>query len=360
MTSEIRYKNIDGLRGIAVLMVISFHFLNNAYMSSDIIQLSWIERFIMKITSFGWAGVNLFFVLSGFLIGTILLKNKNSESYFKTFYIRRFLRIIPLYYLFLFVYIVCSYIINNNQIELFEKPIPIYFYFLLIQNFLFSTLGHFGPSGLTPSWSLAIEEQFYLFVPFLIYFTNKNRLMLICLFFVVGAPVFRSFTPNWYMEYTHLLSRVDALFLGVILAIVKSDEKRYLPLFSSMWFLSAILIVLLCTYLFISKSINHTLISFFFFIVLKLTFTDRKRKFNFLHSPFFAFVGRLSFFIYLFHQLINGLMFVIFQNGKSPNLNNAESYLIEILSISITFILAVISDRILESRLIKFGKRFQY
>jgi peptidoglycan/LPS O-acetylase OafA/YrhL len=59
----------------------------------------------MKLTSFGWTGVNLFFVLSGFLIGSILLRYKNSPTYFRAFYVRRFIRIIPLYYIFLLFYI---------------------------------------------------------------------------------------------------------------------------------------------------------------------------------------------------------------------------------------------------------------
>jgi peptidoglycan/LPS O-acetylase OafA/YrhL len=362
MISEVRYKNIDGLRGIAVFMVITFHFLNNSYMSSDIGQLSWFEIGIMKLTSFGWTGVNLFFVLSGFLIGSILLRYKNSPTYFRAFYVRRFIRIIPLYYIFLLFYIFFCLLINNDQIELFEKSIPLYYYFFLVQNFLFSSLGHFGPSALTPTWSLAIEEQFYLIVPFLVRYMNQERLLKFCVIFIVVAPIFRSFATNWYMEYTHLLGRIDALLLGLILAVMKSENHKYLKVVKSLFFTISIFIILFLVYFLISKSINHTLISVFFFYLVLYTFDEdnKTKRFNILQLPLFSFVGGLSFCLYLFHQLINGLIFVFFQNGSSPNLNSIQSYFLEILAVLITVILSLLSHRFLESKLISFGKKFKY
>jgi peptidoglycan/LPS O-acetylase OafA/YrhL len=358
----IRYRNIDTLRGIAVIMVISFHFLNNSYNASELTQLNLFEIYLMKITSYGWAGVNLFFVISGFLIGSILLRYKDSPNYFKAFYIRRFTRIIPLYYIFLLLYIAFSLILDNGRIELFEKPIPLFYYFSLVQNFLFSHRGHFGPSALTPTWSLAIEEQFYLIAPIMIRYLSKERLILVSIFFILVSPIFRSCATNWYMEYTHLLGRVDALFLGVLLSVLKMENHRFLKTISSGLFIIVIFVFLLAIYLFISKSINHTLISVGFFYLVLFTFShnDMGKKNYFLNNAIFSYIGKLSFFLYLFHQMINGLFFVYFERGVSPNLNNSQSYLLEFLALVISLICAILSNKFLESKLMIYGKKFKY
>ncbi len=357
-----RIKHIDGLRGIAVLMVISFHLLNNSYMASDINQLSEFEKLLMKSTSFGWAGVNLFFVISGFLIGTILIKNKTADNYFRVFYFRRILRIMPLYYLFLLIYLFLERIFNDNTLWLFEKPIPIWHYFVFLQNFSFSSLGHFGPNSLTPTWSLAIEEQFYLLVPFLIYHLKTKKLLFVSLIFISIAPIFRAYTTNWYMEYNHLIGRLDAPFFGIILAVVFNENEKYMKIIKSKYTILSIFVLLISIYLLVSKSINHTLISFlFFYIILFLISLKNESSISLiLESKFLLFVGQLSFFIYLFHQLINGLLFYSFGKSSTPNLNSVNDYLIEFSTLVVTVSLAFLSNRFFEGKIISFGKKFNY
>src|ERR1700722_13730876 len=90
-----RIPEVDGLRGIAILLILFFHYINNQLTGSAFRA----GKLLYGATSFFWSGVDLFFVLSGFLIGTILLRNKGSDRYFSTFYMRRLVRIIPNYYL---------------------------------------------------------------------------------------------------------------------------------------------------------------------------------------------------------------------------------------------------------------------
>ncbi|MDZ4757533.1 MAG: acyltransferase, partial [Bacteroidota bacterium] len=94
-----RVPEIDGLRGIAILMIVSFHYINNQLVASQ----NLFGKMLYFSTSFGWAGVDLFFVLSGYLIGSILLRTRTSPYYLQTFFVRRFLRIIPNYYLLLVI-----------------------------------------------------------------------------------------------------------------------------------------------------------------------------------------------------------------------------------------------------------------
>ena len=120
------YKNLDGMRGIAALMVLIFHFFT--YPNSGYLEHL---AFYQKITEIGQHGVSLFFVLSGFVITRILINTRENTTYFRTFYKRRILRIFPLYYLFLFFYyFLIPYLTGTDRIELANK-IP---FFLYLQN----------------------------------------------------------------------------------------------------------------------------------------------------------------------------------------------------------------------------------
>jgi peptidoglycan/LPS O-acetylase OafA/YrhL len=165
-----RIHQLDGLRGLAVLFVVSFHYINNQLGASDPATLSGTENLLAKATYFGWVGVDLFFVLSGFLIGTILITNRGSVNYFKIFCERRFFRIAPIYYILLLIF----FFLKKSDLDasytfMFQNDIPLYYCFLMIQNFAMAQCAHFGSGVLTPTWSLAVEEQFYLVLPLIVY-----------------------------------------------------------------------------------------------------------------------------------------------------------------------------------------------
>src|SRR5579871_5502624 len=214
-----RIAPLDGLRGIAVLMVVAFHFINNTYSVPGAKQTNIVEKILIKVTYFGWSGVDLFFVLSGFLIGTILFKNSGSAHFFRTFYVRRAVRIIPVYFLLLFVFLllVASPIYDVGA-YIFQKPLPVFPYFLFLQNFLMSNANHFGPEALTPTWSLAVEEQFYLIIPLVIFFVPRRFLKYIIAACLLGAPICRMLAHNWYEKYTALYCRIDSPMMGILLA----------------------------------------------------------------------------------------------------------------------------------------------
>jgi peptidoglycan/LPS O-acetylase OafA/YrhL len=356
-----RIKTIDGLRGIAVLIVLMFHLLNNSYQNTNVGDLNQLELLIMRFTSFGWAGVNLFFIISGYLIGSILLKNKNSINYFVVFYTRRFLRIIPIYFLFLCIYLICRWTSFDAHLSIFEKPIPIWTYFILVQNFMMSSLGHFGPNALTVTWSLAVEEQFYLVVPFIVYYLNERQLISVTVFFIVFSSIYRLNADNWYESYTHFLSRLDSPLLGLLLAIFRSSRTNYFGYFNK-WVLRSIVLLALLGVYSIDKCVNHLIISFFFFILLDVVIDLNDSSFihKIITGKFILLIGKYSFFIYLFHQLVNGMLFAIFQGKSNPNLDFFGSYLIEIGAFLLTFLLAHFSFIFLESKFIARAHRFKY
>lgn len=354
-----RIKQVDGLRGIAVIIVLLFHFLNNSYSNSN--ELNGFEMIISKITSFGWAGVNLFFVISGFLIGTILLRNKSKKNYFSTFYKRRFLRILPLYFVFLFSYLLTKFLIDNNSLQIFKNPIPIMEYFLLVQNFAMSRLGRFGSGALIPTWSLAIEEQFYLIIPVLIYLLNKNYLLYLSILMIGFSFWFRLNSNNWYMEYTHFVSRMDSLFMGIIVAVLDSERYFNINKLKLLFIYLLGLFFIIVIFVFV-KQINHTLISFCCGgVLLFLIKSDNIKSlfFRFVANKVTFFFGKYSYFIYLFHQLINGLIFgLLFR--KDPMLNSYIDYSVEVFSLLCTLFIAMLSYKYFESIFNKIGQKYEY
>ncbi len=215
-----RIKGLDGLRAIAFFLVFLFH-ANFGY--------------------FGWVGVQLFFVLSGFLITGILLEMKQSlpmSAYFVKFYGRRFLRIFPLYYLYLFLIAqVAAYFlaqhIRTKYMLLFHDQYP--YALVYVYNFFMATSKFVQTSQfLTHLWSLAVEEQFYIVWPLIIFLTPARHLKKVFLFAIAFAPLFRLGVLLFYQQnlfeilrqdpntaiYALPFSHLDAFAFGALLTVV--------------------------------------------------------------------------------------------------------------------------------------------
>jgi peptidoglycan/LPS O-acetylase OafA/YrhL len=155
-----RIPELDGIRGFAILLVLCYHYIAVPIPVNARPEL----LFIRQILSNAWSGVDLFFVLSGFLITGILIDHRDAGNYFKVFYIRRINRIFPLYYFFLILFLVLQRwesqlgFVSEN---LFDNSLPIFPYFLYLQNFVMAVRGDYGNEFLAMTWSLAVEEQFY-------------------------------------------------------------------------------------------------------------------------------------------------------------------------------------------------------
>lgn len=206
-----RLPQLDGIRGIAILMVI----IHNESVKYPLLSLD-------RLFTNGWMGVDLFFVLSGFLITGILLDSKQSESYFRNFYIRRCLRIWPLYYASLFfMFVVVPLVRPSESATIFaERSSPWWAYPFYLQNFLVPIPANAtGLLGVT--WSLAIEEQFYLVWPLVVRFSSMVAVRRIALTVVCLSPLLRLFMVSQGMQiYSNTFSRLDGLMAGALLACV--------------------------------------------------------------------------------------------------------------------------------------------
>ena len=195
---------LQGLRGIAVLSVVLYH-----------CHPRFAGTWFYYASLWGWAGVNLFFVLSGFLITSILLESRNRPHYFRNFYGRRALRIWPVYVLVLVVcYLNAPWFIGPTVWDAIRTA-PWWAYILFIQNLFHLTL----PPAIGPTWSLAIEEQYYfLWAPVVRILRAPRVLACVLASFLIAAPLFRMSHFSWITP-THTLTHIDGIAMGSLLAL---------------------------------------------------------------------------------------------------------------------------------------------
>jgi peptidoglycan/LPS O-acetylase OafA/YrhL len=243
-----RIPALDGVRGIAILLVLLRHSIFAVESAIGGPPATGVFGWFLAAGQLTWSGVDLFFVLSGFLIGGILLDARNSPRYFQTFYFRRFYRILPLYSV-----VVAMFLFQHLPwFALIAKPgrfqpleIPWWAYATFMQNFWMAYLGTFGLNSAGITWSLAIEEQFYLTIPWIIRKVRLRFLSAVLVAVVVGAPLVRLTLRALLADhggiacYVLTPARADGLSLGVLCALLVRRERVWDWLVaqkSSLWF----------------------------------------------------------------------------------------------------------------------------
>jgi len=195
---------LDGVRGLAILWVVLYH-----------CNLRLKGTWIYYATQWGWAGVILFFALSGFLITSILLGTRDKPRYFQNFHARRVLRIWPVYILLLVVvYLNAPWFIGLSIMDAI-KTAPWLAYIFLVQNLFHLAL----PPAIGPTWALCIEEQYYfLWAPLVKYLRKPGMLAAVLLCAMVVSPWLRHSHYAW-LTATHTLIHLDGIALGSLLAL---------------------------------------------------------------------------------------------------------------------------------------------
>lgn len=305
-------RQLDAIRGIAILLVFIAHFftVNESALLNDNYILG---TMMIKFSLFGLQGVVLFFMLSGYLITRILLNSKHSPNFFTNFYMRRSLRILPLYYLVLFLsLVVYPYFVqvpeSANEILagqwklwMYVSNVNFYQFVLWDSTPIFPAFGHF--------WTLSVEEHFYLLWPLLIYFSfNKKLPTLMSIIFLISLI---SWAIGHYIEFFmwSTLRYASALVFGGLIAYyeyVKKDTLVEMTVLLSqkyhyiLLFLFAV-IVIPRSFGYIGEFITYlsSLLIFGAFIITALY-----QKIVFLNSKFLIFIGKISYGIYVYHGVL--------------------------------------------------------
>ncbi len=215
---------LDGVRGLAILAVL-LHNVGYFDMPADSLAI----KVVRVAVGAGWIGVQLFFVLSGFLITGILLDTKHDSHYFRSFYVRRVLRIFPLYYLTLIVaFLVLPHLMDLGGWGEQTRRVRVW-YWSYLMNWSDPFVGTLP--GLSHFWSLAVEEQFYLVWPLVVFSLSTDRLIRTCGALVVSALLVRivmvvSHAPV-VATYNFTITRWDALACGAAIAVAMRHPSWY-------------------------------------------------------------------------------------------------------------------------------------
>lgn len=375
-----RIRSIDGLRGLAVLTVMLLHF--NLMRPSNM-----VETGLVQLLGIGWIGVDLFFLVSGFLITGILWESRGTDGYFWRFYTRRTLRIFPLYYAFLFaLLIVLPALFSQYAAEHVgnDKRIWLWTY---LSNILMAREGWEGlPSHTTHLWSLAIEEQFYLIWPLVVYLLGYRGLVATCLVILGASPLIRAAldhaAPNGIAAYTLLPARLDGLALGALIALVLRTnisvrEVRRggvwlsiagvgglvaLSIFGALHGVTSLLPALDYDV----QVIGYSLIALAFggLLLLTLTSPEHSRLQRLLATPFLQSLGKYSYALYLFHVPLRNLVRERIRDvGGLPKLWGSElpaQIVLFVAAIGITWCAAVISWHLFEKHWLNLKDRVPY
>jgi peptidoglycan/LPS O-acetylase OafA/YrhL len=361
-----RIPALDGMRGCAVVLVLCWHYIPCQLAAEP----RSMEAVVWRIFSLTYTGVDLFFVLSGFLIAGILLDHRDAGNYFRVFYARRVCRIFPLYFLVLGLFVVLT-AVGLDQAPGFEwllgNPLPLWSYATFTQNVPMGLHHDFGSQWLAPTWSLAVEEQFYLVVPLLVWLLPRRRLALVALLLIFLAPVLRA-ACGWSRASAYVWTpcRNDALLTGALLAVVVRDRQLLALLRANRALLYAVFIGFLGVVAMITwrpqsfGSADHSWFAGLYGTFLLLAVVDDDTLVaRVLRHRALIWLGITSYGIYLFHQPVSGLVHGFLGDGK-PAINTAAGCGLTLLALALTLVTAAASYRFFERPFLAWGHRFRY
>lgn len=360
---------LDGLRGLAILLVLSFHYIGN----SSVVDHGKLSHYVSHFAASGLIGVDLFFVLSGFLITGILYEALSSSNYFKTFYMRRILRIFPLYYGYLFLVVIFAsplHIVRDRNLAalltytqniFLIKPYTVLWYYT----------GQF--------WSLAVEEQFYIIWPLIIYWIRDRRqLMWLCTFLSLCAIVCRFLLIFLGIPAENIYRltpcRMDSLLIGSWLALALRG-RAHSSILRAAW---PLFIFSFGTYLafrniqrspslkwiYWFNGLEYTFIAIAFASILALSLSTSSLIARLFRLNALRHLGKYSYGLYVFHlaSLHLASAFVMRLHPLSTWLEHLHvvPWVIAIIALAISYFLAWISYNFYESYFLKLKKHFKY
>jgi peptidoglycan/LPS O-acetylase OafA/YrhL len=352
---------LDGLRGLAVVFILAMHIFQ-----AEAEPASGLARVLYKTTRVGQTGVDLFFVLSGFLITGILHDTKGSKGYFRNFYGRRTVRIFPLYYGVLIVATILLPMILGHRVT-DASPLAMWTYMANIPPTF-----HFEPKTFGHFWTLAVEEQFYLIWPAVVFACSRTTLIRVCVGCIVGSIFVRlglvslGLSTNFFA-----LGRLDSLALGGLLAVAARGAggmEGWRPRAAQTL---AVMLVLVAP-LYVMKTgtheawlqvIKYTLLAVMYGAVLVLALLSPRDTATgrFFHLSPLRFLGKYSYGIYVFHPFFIDMFVSIRGRDIGGGPESPTAVAVRVLAIiSLSIVAAWLSYHLYEKHFLNLKRFFAY
>ncbi|MDG2150571.1 MAG: acyltransferase [Planctomycetota bacterium] len=342
-----RILELDSVRGFAALAIVLAHGQVFGKEMSD-------NRWVLS-------AVDLFFVLSSFLITTLILRYRQEPGFLRAFYLRRFLRIWPPYYVALAACMVLNrYYLWDDRAEAwpwymtFTQNLP---YYLRIEPAPMSQM-------FLHTWTLAIEEQFYVIWPLLLRHAGRKRLIATAVIFVLLPPVLRQYH---YLEYL-LLTRSDGLGLGAVLALLLYNEERFKR--NLIRFRLAFLLIagLALTWTTGASLINglpqpffYTRVNLIYFSLVGLVVSAQGASYlAILRDKRLCYLGTISYALYLYHPLVYGAFPQPYRKLVINDLGFDVKWVEKTVMIGMCFLCAEVSRRFIEAPVLRYKDKLAY
>ena len=354
IASDRRVPALDGLRGLAGLFVLFSHYFGEVNHGLHAVMV-------------GWIGVDIFFVLSGYLIGKMILEKRECSNFFEVFYVRRALRIIPAYLTTLIIVSLLIDVLPPATADA-DSRLPLWSYFTFLQVFPMAMTSSIGAHWLSPTWTLAVEEHFYLVIPAIMVFTPRRHLPALLL---AGVPIalflrilaFQYHVWNTMTGLVMLPFRADLLICGLLAAFAIKSEAiawdRVLP-YLRMVPLAGLIATLIAvsignagfeTYgpLFLGISCGS-------YILCLVLDAPEARHYK---AKWLRWVGDNTYCIYLTHMTVLGLMHAAIL-GTRPDVQTVPQILVTVAAVPVAILIGAGMTKLIEEPLTRYGRNWKW
>jgi peptidoglycan/LPS O-acetylase OafA/YrhL len=351
------YPALDGLRGIAILFIVIYH------------NFGYIDKYFF----FGWLAVDLFFVMSGFLITDILLNAVGNKNFLRNFYFRRMLRIFPLYYfcLILFLIVLPGLPVQSGIKYYTDNQVWIWTY---LQNWLYIFNPPVQTNTLNHLWSVAVEEQFYLLWPLAILLIRKPKYLLAFIsLLLVSTLGLRLWIWMHHLEgfaYYNLytFTRIDGICIGCMVALLLKIDANFLKKYTS----GIVLFFALMNFVFYFMNrryqfsfpylalAGYTTFAMMLGLLVNQAVTRETKLISFLFNiPWLKFFGKISYGFYLFHWPVYLLLSPYLTNWVKGFTNGwLTDFLVSVTGTLIAVVISWLSFNYFEKYFLKLKVKF--
>jgi peptidoglycan/LPS O-acetylase OafA/YrhL len=352
------YPALDGLRGIGCLLVVVYH------------NFWFLQRYLF----FGWLAMDIFFVLSGFLITDILLNTMGRKDYLRNFYARRILRVFPLYYTLLVVFLLVFPLIKSLPFRMDYFVNHQVWFWTFTQNWILIFQSPVNQNALNHLWSMAVEEQFYLLWPFVVALIRKPKVLLALLgLLLIGFSCVRLWLWMQHIEgfayYNfYLFTRIDGICIGCMVALLQKIDFRFLERYMAAIVLGFAGINFIFYYINLKNQDSYPYLGLIGFSTFSMIFgllvndiIHRRTKIfsTLLDISFLKFIGRISYGTYILHWPLYLLLNLSFQQFFSRFISgSAAQFITSTLITIIAYVAGYLSFRYFESYFLRLKTKF--
>jgi peptidoglycan/LPS O-acetylase OafA/YrhL len=354
---EKRVVCLDGVRGLMTLMVLVSHYFGE------------LPHGISSLM-FGWLAVDMFFVLSGYLVGKLILEKQHNDNFFQVFYARRICRTLPIYFVCLAINVVLMGAISAPWTD-FDGPFPLWSYFTFTQNFFMAATGGIGAHWLSPTWTLAVEEHFYLIVPFLFFIIPRRRIALVLAAIAVGALAVRAGVYEFLAQpgltgLVLLPTRADVLTAGLLAAVAIKTETIPWPRIDYALRAAPIVLLTVAAALRLTDGETGHRFAIFgpmlvsaacaMFLLSLVRGAPEARRF---HSKFLGFFNTTSYAVYLTHLPVLGLMHGLLL-GSRPDIGTPAQWAVTFAAVPVCIAVSWLLTALVEKPLTNYGRSWTW